>query len=85
MLEEKIVCVCACACACAFVGVCVCVERVCVCVRACVCAYCLVFRKLVGWCYSNYVSFTAMKSGGTQLKLIMSFQNYGQALFKPMK
>uniref|UniRef100_A0A672RV93 FAM20C golgi associated secretory pathway kinase n=1 Tax=Sinocyclocheilus grahami TaxID=75366 RepID=A0A672RV93_SINGR len=33
----------------------------------------------------NYVPFTAMKSGGTQLKLIMSFQNYGQALFKPMK
>uniref|UniRef100_A0A672KIT4 Extracellular serine/threonine protein kinase FAM20C-like n=1 Tax=Sinocyclocheilus grahami TaxID=75366 RepID=A0A672KIT4_SINGR len=27
----------------------------------------------------------AMKSGGTQLKLIMTFQNYGQALFKPMK
>ncbi|KAI4890454.1 hypothetical protein NFI96_025580 [Prochilodus magdalenae] len=26
----------------------------------------------------------AMKSGGTQLKLIMTFQNYGQALFKPM-
>ncbi|TNN72966.1 Extracellular serine/threonine protein kinase FAM20C [Liparis tanakae] len=25
-----------------------------------------------------------MKSGGTQLKLIMTFQNYGQALFKPM-
>uniref|UniRef100_A0A672PPJ3 Extracellular serine/threonine protein kinase FAM20C-like n=1 Tax=Sinocyclocheilus grahami TaxID=75366 RepID=A0A672PPJ3_SINGR len=54
-------------------------------VCGCVGAYCLVFRKLVGWCYSNYVSFTAMKSGGTQLKLIMSFQNYGQALFKPMK
>lgn len=27
----------------------------------------------------------AMKSGGTQLKLIITFQNYGQALFKPMK
>uniref|UniRef100_A0A3Q3NG77 FAM20C golgi associated secretory pathway kinase a n=1 Tax=Mastacembelus armatus TaxID=205130 RepID=A0A3Q3NG77_9TELE len=27
----------------------------------------------------------SMKSGGTQLKLIMTFQNYGQALFKPMK
>ncbi|XP_028935372.1 extracellular serine/threonine protein kinase FAM20C-like [Ornithorhynchus anatinus] len=25
------------------------------------------------------------KSGGTQLKLIMTFPNYGQALFKPMK
>ncbi|XP_039547257.1 extracellular serine/threonine protein kinase FAM20C isoform X1 [Pimephales promelas] len=25
------------------------------------------------------------KSGGTQLKLVMSFRNYGQALFKPMK
>uniref|UniRef100_UPI00358F4C22 extracellular serine/threonine protein kinase FAM20C-like isoform X2 n=1 Tax=Myxine glutinosa TaxID=7769 RepID=UPI00358F4C22 len=26
-----------------------------------------------------------MKSGGTQLKLIMTFENYGQALFKPIK
>ncbi|KAK2495781.1 hypothetical protein MC885_017728 [Smutsia gigantea] len=26
-----------------------------------------------------------MKSGGTQLKLIMTLQNYGQALFKPMR
>uniref|UniRef100_UPI0037E818F4 extracellular serine/threonine protein kinase FAM20C-like n=1 Tax=Semicossyphus pulcher TaxID=241346 RepID=UPI0037E818F4 len=25
------------------------------------------------------------KSGGTQLKLVMSFPNYGQAMFKPMK
>uniref|UniRef100_A0A8C2Z6T3 Family with sequence similarity 20 member C, like n=1 Tax=Cyclopterus lumpus TaxID=8103 RepID=A0A8C2Z6T3_CYCLU len=25
------------------------------------------------------------KSGGTQLKLVMSFSNYGEALFKPMK
>lgn len=25
------------------------------------------------------------KTGGTQLKLVMSFPNYGQALFKPMK
>ncbi|XP_053711292.1 extracellular serine/threonine protein kinase FAM20C-like [Synchiropus splendidus] len=25
------------------------------------------------------------KSGGTQLKLVMTFPNYGQALFKPMK
>ncbi len=80
MLEEKIVCVCVCVCVRARVRVCVCA---CVCV--CVFAYCLVFRKLFSWCYSNYVSFTAMKSGGTQLKLIMSFQNYGQALFKPMK
>lgn len=31
------------------------------------------------------LSLAAMKSGGTQLKLIMTFQNYGQALFKPMK
>ncbi|KAJ3607869.1 hypothetical protein NHX12_024920 [Muraenolepis orangiensis] len=31
------------------------------------------------------ISSVAMKSGGTQLKLIMTFQNYGQALFKPMK
>ncbi|XP_077474141.1 extracellular serine/threonine protein kinase FAM20C [Stigmatopora argus] len=31
------------------------------------------------------ITSVAMKSGGTQLKLIMTFQNYGQALFKPMK
>ncbi|KAF6728383.1 Extracellular serine/threonine protein kinase FAM20C [Oryzias melastigma] len=30
------------------------------------------------------ITSVAMKSGGTQLKLIMTFQNYGQALFKPM-
>ncbi|KFR11003.1 Extracellular serine/threonine protein kinase FAM20C, partial [Opisthocomus hoazin] len=29
--------------------------------------------------------FSVQKSGGTQLKLIMTFPNYGQALFKPMK
>ncbi|XP_023286954.1 extracellular serine/threonine protein kinase FAM20C-like [Seriola lalandi dorsalis] len=28
---------------------------------------------------------TVQKSGGTQLKLVMSFPNYGQAMFKPMK
>ncbi|XP_041837725.1 extracellular serine/threonine protein kinase FAM20C-like isoform X2 [Melanotaenia boesemani] len=28
---------------------------------------------------------SVQKSGGTQLKLVMSFPNYGQALFKPMK
>ncbi|MGH0116982.1 UNVERIFIED_CONTAM: hypothetical protein FKN15_024927 [Acipenser sinensis] len=33
---------------------------------------------------SQKISSVAMKSGGTQLKLIMTFQNYGQALFKPM-
>lgn len=33
----------------------------------------------------SFVFLPAMKSGGTQLKLIMTFQNYGQALFKPMK
>ncbi|XP_076856390.1 extracellular serine/threonine protein kinase FAM20C [Brachyhypopomus gauderio] len=31
------------------------------------------------------ITSVAMKSGGTQLKLILTFQNYGQALFKPMK
>ncbi|EPY89586.1 hypothetical protein CB1_000092004 [Camelus ferus] len=30
------------------------------------------------------ITSVAMKSGGTQLKLVMTFQNYGQALFKPM-
>ncbi|XP_030646696.1 extracellular serine/threonine protein kinase FAM20C [Chanos chanos] len=34
---------------------------------------------------SQSITSVAMKSGGTQLKLIMTFQNYGQALFKPMK
>ncbi|XP_078521029.1 extracellular serine/threonine protein kinase FAM20C [Lissotriton helveticus] len=34
---------------------------------------------------SQKIASVAMKSGGTQLKLIMTFQNYGQALFKPMK
>ncbi|XP_022060598.1 extracellular serine/threonine protein kinase FAM20C [Acanthochromis polyacanthus] len=34
---------------------------------------------------SQRITSVAMKSGGTQLKLIMTFQNYGQALFKPMK
>ncbi|XP_069761808.1 extracellular serine/threonine protein kinase FAM20C-like isoform X2 [Narcine bancroftii] len=34
---------------------------------------------------TQQISSVAMKSGGTQLKLIMTFQNYGQALFKPMK
>ncbi|KAJ7425903.1 Extracellular serine/threonine protein kinase FAM20C [Willisornis vidua] len=29
--------------------------------------------------------FSVQKSGGTQLKLIMTFPDYGQALFKPMK
>lgn len=35
--------------------------------------------------FFSFSSYAAMKSGGTQLKLIMTFQNYGQALFKPMK
>ncbi|XP_063790580.1 extracellular serine/threonine protein kinase FAM20C [Pseudophryne corroboree] len=34
---------------------------------------------------SQKITSVAMKSGGTQLKLIMTFQNYGQGLFKPMK
>ncbi|XP_067101147.1 extracellular serine/threonine protein kinase FAM20C [Osmerus mordax] len=34
---------------------------------------------------SQRITSVSMKSGGTQLKLIMTFQNYGQALFKPMK
>ncbi|XP_043567287.1 extracellular serine/threonine protein kinase FAM20C-like isoform X1 [Chiloscyllium plagiosum] len=42
-------------------------------------------EALLGDLLSQRISSVAMKSGGTQLKLIMSFQNYGQALFKPMK
>uniref|UniRef100_A0AAY4A9I8 FAM20 C-terminal domain-containing protein n=2 Tax=Denticeps clupeoides TaxID=299321 RepID=A0AAY4A9I8_9TELE len=34
--------------------------------------------------FSRIVS-AVQKTGGTQLKLLMSFPNYGQALFKPMK
>ncbi|KAM9770129.1 extracellular serine/threonine protein kinase FAM20C-like [Menidia menidia] len=34
---------------------------------------------------TNRVVSAVQKSGGTQLKLVMSFPNYGQALFKPMK
>ncbi|XP_069920037.1 extracellular serine/threonine protein kinase FAM20C [Oryctolagus cuniculus] len=34
---------------------------------------------------SQKITSVAMKSGGTQLKLVMTLQNYGQALFKPMK
>ncbi|OCT64185.1 hypothetical protein XELAEV_18045286mg [Xenopus laevis] len=34
---------------------------------------------------SQKITTVAMKAGGTQLKLILTFQNYGQALFKPMK
>ncbi|XP_032896439.1 extracellular serine/threonine protein kinase FAM20C [Amblyraja radiata] len=40
---------------------------------------------LLGDLATQQISSVAMKSGGTQLKLIMTFQNYGQALFKPMK
>lgn len=32
-----------------------------------------------------HLPLPVQKSGGTQLKLIMTFPNYGQALFKPMK
>ncbi|XP_072337657.1 extracellular serine/threonine protein kinase FAM20C [Scyliorhinus torazame] len=44
-----------------------------------------VIEALLGDLVTQRISSVAMKSGGTQLKLIMSFQNYGQALFKPMK
>ncbi|XP_072916286.1 extracellular serine/threonine protein kinase FAM20C-like [Hemitrygon akajei] len=42
-------------------------------------------EALLGDLATQHISSVAMKSGGTQLKLIMTFQNYGQALFKPMK
>ncbi|XP_063065263.1 extracellular serine/threonine protein kinase FAM20C [Engraulis encrasicolus] len=34
---------------------------------------------------SDKIVSAVQKTGGTQLKLVMSFPNYGQALFKPMK
>lgn len=46
---------------------------------------CSKLMDLCNTCAFVRFSSTAMKSGGTQLKLIMMFQNYGQALFKPMK
>lgn len=42
--------------------------------------YCLLPASLI----PMYL-LSVQKSGGTQLKLIMTFPNYGQALFKPMK
>ncbi|KAG9334924.1 hypothetical protein JZ751_006321 [Albula glossodonta] len=44
-----------------------------------------VIDELLGDLRTQRITSVAMKSGGTQLKLIMTFQNYGQALFKPMK
>lgn len=41
---------------------------------------CLLPASLIPMCL-----LSVQKSGGTQLKLIMTFPNYGQALFKPMK
>lgn len=35
--------------------------------------------------YLLYACIAVQKTGGTQLKLLMSFPNYGQALLKPMK
>ncbi|XP_048848378.1 extracellular serine/threonine protein kinase FAM20C-like [Brienomyrus brachyistius] len=40
---------------------------------------------LLGDLVMQRIGNVAIKPGGTQLKLIMRFQNYGQALFKPMK
>ncbi|XP_075994831.1 extracellular serine/threonine protein kinase FAM20C-like [Genypterus blacodes] len=45
----------------------------------------LVLDALLKDLVTQRITSVAMKSGGTQLKLIMTFQNYGQALFKPMK
>ncbi|NWR59839.1 FA20C kinase, partial [Bucorvus abyssinicus] len=42
--------------------------------------HCLLSTSLIPVC-----PLSVQKSGGTQLKLIMTFPNYGQALFKPMK
>lgn len=41
---------------------------------------CLLHAFLMPMC-----PLSVQKTGGTQLKLIMTFPNYGQALFKPMK
>nr|XP_023691203.1 extracellular serine/threonine protein kinase FAM20C-like [Paramormyrops kingsleyae] len=40
---------------------------------------------LLGDLVVHRIGNVAIKPGGTQLKLILRFQNYGQALFKPMK
>lgn len=59
--------------------------------QLCMCAsflWCVYVCARVCLCLNSnilIVFLPAMKSGGTQLKLIMTFQNYGQALFKPMK
>ncbi|KAJ8387139.1 hypothetical protein AAFF_G00160790 [Aldrovandia affinis] len=44
-----------------------------------------VTERLLKDLVTQRIDSVAMKSGGTQLKLIMTFHNYGQALFKPMK
>uniref|UniRef100_A0A8C9WP61 Family with sequence similarity 20 member C, like n=1 Tax=Sander lucioperca TaxID=283035 RepID=A0A8C9WP61_SANLU len=66
-----------CVCVCPINGQCVRSQHGCV-VR--VCSLC----ALLLWKHSQYC-FSVQKSGGTQLKLVMSFPNYGQAMFKPMK
>lgn len=63
-------------CVCPINGQYVGLQRVCV-QQVCLCVLCR---------YGNILCcFSVQKSGGTQLKLVMSFPNYGQAMFKPMK
>ncbi|XP_048104389.1 extracellular serine/threonine protein kinase FAM20C isoform X1 [Alosa alosa] len=42
-------------------------------------------RQLEEQLTSHKIVSAVQKTGGTQLKLVMSFPNYGQSLFKPMK
>ncbi|XP_061740755.1 extracellular serine/threonine protein kinase FAM20C-like [Nerophis ophidion] len=41
--------------------------------------------KLTHYLANQHILGAVQKSGGTQLKLLLSFPNYGQALLKPMK
>ncbi|TMS23004.1 Extracellular serine/threonine protein kinase FAM20C [Larimichthys crocea] len=42
-------------------------------------------ESLIQQLATHRIVSAVQKSGGTQLKLVMSFPNYGQAMFKPMK
>ncbi|KAK7939832.1 hypothetical protein WMY93_003158 [Mugilogobius chulae] len=44
-----------------------------------------ILRELMHYLATERILGAVQKSGGTQLKLVISFPNYGQALLKPMK